>query len=87
MEQIIMSSTMIITIICGFIATKIPWFNNKLIPIQNLVIGITISIIYYISTGDFSHSVTAAGLLSTGVYSLTDNLTELFNQKKMKTEE
>ncbi len=82
MEQIVTIATMVITMLCGYIATKIPWFNNKLIPIQNILIGVSISVIYYIYSKDISYSVTMAGILSTGVYSLSDNLMELFNQKK-----
>ncbi len=87
MEQMITLSTMIITMVCGYISTKIPWFNNKLIPIQNILIGITMSVIYYLYSKDISYSVTMAGIFSTGIYSLSDNLMELINQKKEESKD
>ena len=37
--------TIIVTYVCGLIAKKHPKFNNKLIPVQNLLIGIIVAII------------------------------------------
>ena len=39
-STIIGTVTIIVTFICGLIAKKLPWFNNKLIPIQNLAIAL-----------------------------------------------
>ncbi len=85
MEETITFATMLITTICGYIATKIPWINNKIIPLQNILIGLTISIIYYINTQDFSYSVTMAGIFSTGIYSIGDNIADMMNQKKAES--
>ena len=37
--------TIVVTYICGLIAKKHPKFNNKLIPVQNLAIGIIVAVI------------------------------------------
>ena len=47
--EIIMSLvTIVVTFILGIIAKKISWVSDNLIPIQNLVIGIIVSLIYYL---------------------------------------
>ncbi len=86
MEQIIMFATMIVTIICGYIANKVPWFNSKLIPIQNILIGMAVAIIYYVSSGDFSYAVGMSGLMSTGIYSFTDNIEDIFVESKEESQ-
>ena len=40
--------SIIVTFICGIIAKRIPWFNNNLIPIQNLLIGLLAALIHYL---------------------------------------
>jgi len=69
--------TIIVTYICGCIAKKHPKFNNKLIPVQNLLIGIIVAVINYIITKDFNGSLMVAGLLTGGVYDLGKNLGDL----------
>jgi len=69
--------TIIVTYICGLIAKKHPKFNNKLIPIQNLLIGIIVAVINYIITNDFNESIVVAGLLTGGAYDLGKNLGDL----------
>ena len=49
--------TILVTYVCGLIAKKHPKFNNKLIPVQNLLIGIIVAIINYIMTKDFNASI------------------------------
>lgn len=73
--------TIIITYICGLIAKKHPKFNNKLIPVQNLLIGFVIAIINYVMTKDFNTSIMVAGLLTGGAYDLVKNLNELLKKE------
>lgn len=54
----------------------------SIIPLQNLIIGIVISVIYYIMTKNISIAVASAGLLVGGTYDLVKNLNELINKKK-----
>ncbi len=69
--------TIIVTYICGLIAKRHPKFNNKLIPIQNLLIGFIVAIINFIITKDFNGSIVVAGLLTGGTYDLVKNLNDL----------
>ena len=69
--------TMVITFILGIIAKKNPKVNDNLIPIQNLLIGIVTSVIYYIITKDVSLVLTGVGLFTGGTYDLLKNLTAL----------
>ena len=83
MNYIIGISSIIITLICGEIAKKIKWFNSNLIPIQNLLIGIIVTIIYYIITKDFSLSISLSGIAAGGIYDLFANINKLkFNKKE-----
>ncbi len=66
--------TVIVTFICGLIAKKVSWFNNKLIPIQNLAIGLIAGVIYYIMTKDINIVITTIGLGTGGAYDLGKNL-------------
>ena len=70
--------TVFVTFVCGIIAKKVSWFNNKLIPIQNLAIGIIAGLIYYIITKDFNLVIMTVGLGTGGTYDIFSNLQKLF---------
>ena len=77
--------TMIVTFICGLIAKRVKWFNNKLIPMQNLIIGLVAGGIYYYMTRDISLVIMTCGLGAGGTYDLVKNLISLFqNNKKVE---
>lgn len=76
-QNIIEIITILITLVLGFIAKKNPKFNNKRIPIQNLLIGIASFVVNYIITKDINGSLIFSGLLAGGVYDLAKNLKEL----------
>lgn len=76
-QNIIEIVTILITLILGFVAKKNPRFNNKRIPIQNLLIGIASFVIDYIITKDINGSLIFSGLLAGGTYDLLKNLKEL----------
>ena len=82
LSTIISVVTIFVTFVCGLIAKKVKWFNNKLIPIQNLLIGIISVVIYYLMTGDIELALTGVGLFTGGVYDLGKNLISLFNSNK-----
>lgn len=75
--EILTLVTFIVTLICGFITKKIPKVSNKIIPIQNLTIGIIMAIIDYILTKDFSLAITTSGLLAGGAYDIVHNLNKI----------
>ena len=71
--------TFVVALIGGFIVKKIPQISNKLIPLQNLAIGIIVAIIEWIITEDFSTAVMLSGLMAGGAYDRVHNLTKLFD--------
>lgn len=72
--------TVIVTFVCGLIAKKVSWFNNKLIPIQNLAIGIIAGVIYYIITKDLNLVIMTVGLGTGGAYDIINNIKKLMEE-------
>ena len=86
--EIIMSLvTIVVTFILSIISKKISWVSNNLIPLQNLVIGIIVSLIYYFMTKDVSINIALSGLLTGGTYDIIKNLKELINNSSNNEEE
>ena len=86
--EIIMSLiTIVVTFILGIIAKKVSWVSDNLIPIQNLVIGIIVALIYYFMTKDISINIALSGLLTGGTYDIIKNLKELINNSSNNIEE
>lgn len=69
--------TVIVTMLLGQVSKKIKWVGTKLIPIQNLLIGLIVAIIEWIITKDFSLAIATSGLLAGGGYDLVHNLTKI----------
>lgn len=82
MNSIMMIVTVIVTYLCGVYAKKHPDFDNKLIPLQNLLIGIISAIINYIITKDFNASIMVAGLMTGGAYDLGKNLRDFLREEE-----
>ena len=81
--EIIMSLvTIVVTFILGLIVK-----TDNLIPLQNLVIGIIVSLIYYFMTKDVSINIALSGLLTGGTYDIIKNLKELINNSSNNEEE
>lgn len=81
MNEMLSIVTIVVTLICGVIAKKVSWFNNKLIPIQNLAIGLIIAVIEFIITKDFSLAISLSGLLAGGTYDLANNLNKIVRKE------
>lgn len=77
LHNILVIVTAVVTFVLGLIARKHPKINNNLIPIQNLLVGIISSIIYFIITKDFSLVLTTVGLFTGGTYDLLKNISKL----------
>lgn len=71
--------TIIVSYVCGLIAKKHPKFNNKLIPVQNSIIGIIMMLINWIITKDFNASILLSGLTAGGIYDLKKNAQTLID--------
>ena len=81
LEIILSIVVMIVTFILGLVAKKVTWISNNLIPLQNLIIGVITSLIYYFITKDFSIAIASAGLMTGGAYDLVKNLKDLAESK------
>lgn len=80
LATIISLVTIVVTFICGLIAKKVSWFNNNLIPIQNLAIGLIAAVIYYFITKDLNLVIAAVGLGTGGAYDIVHNLQKLLSK-------
>lgn len=80
--EIIALVTFIVTYICGLIVKKIPQISNKIIPLQNLAIGVIVAVVEWIITKDFSTAIMLSGLMAGGAYDVQHNLKKLFTQEK-----
>ena len=81
--EIIMSLiTIVVTFILGLIVK-----TDNLISLQNLVIGIIVSLIYYFMTKDVSINIALSGLISGGTYDIFKNLKEFINNSSNNEKE
>ena len=79
--EIIALVTFIVSFIGGIIVKKIPQISNKLIPLQNLAIGVTVAVIEWIITKDFSTAILLSGLMAGGTYDIYHNLKKLISNQ------
>lgn len=81
LEYIVSLVTILVTFVLGIIAKKNPKMSNKLIPMQNLLVGFVVALIEFVITKDFKVAVMLSGLLAGGTYDLVKNLNELIYKK------
>lgn len=81
-EYLISFITVVVTLILGYISKKMPNVSNKLIPVQNLIIGLVIAVIEYFITKDFSTAIALSGLIAGGTYDIVHNLQKLYDSEK-----
>ena len=81
LTQIITFVTILVTWLLGGLTKKSTFINNKLIPLQNLLIGVIIAIIEWIITKDFKVALALSGLFAGGTYDLVHNLAKIFNEE------
>ena len=77
LEYVVNLVTVLVTLVFGIISKKNPKISNKIIPLQNLVIGILVSLIDWIITKDFKVSITLSGIFAGGTYDIVHNLNKL----------
>ena len=77
LAQIITVVTIIVTWLLGIVAKKVTWFNNKMIPLQNICVGIIVAVIEWIITKDFKVAIALSGLIAGGTYDIFHNLEKL----------
>lgn len=81
-ELIVTLLTMSLTWILGFLSKRCPYINNNLIIIQNIVVGLCVSIFYFIITRDFNLAITLSGLFAETGYNLIHNVEKLIEEGK-----
>lgn len=77
LEMIISIVTVVVTWILGFIAKRYTGLNNKLIPIQNVIVGLIVAIIEWIITKDFNTAIAISGIFAGGTYDIIHNLNKI----------
>ena len=77
-SYIVGTITVIVTLIAGEITKKYPNIDKKkIIPVQNMIIGILVAITMWIITKDFNVAIAGSGLFAGGIYDLLSNLKDL----------
>lgn len=69
--------TIIVTWILGVLSKKSTFINNKLIPIQNILIGVIVAVIEWVVTKDFSTAIALSGVIAGGTYDVFHNLEKI----------
>ena len=77
LTHIIQIVTIIVTWLLGIVSKKYTNLNNKLIPIQNVLIGVIVAIIEWIVTKNFSTAIALSGLIAGGSYDIFHNLEKI----------
>lgn len=77
LKEILTLVTFIVTLICGYISKKNTKISNKIIPIQNLLIGLIVAIVEWIITKDFNTAIALSGLLAGGTYDIVHNFNKI----------
>ena len=81
--EIIMSLvTIVATLILGLLSKKATWISDHIIPIQNLIIGIVVAVIYYFMTKDVSVTIAMSGIIASVTYDIVKNLKALTDNTK-----
>lgn len=80
LTTIISMATVLVAYILGVLAKKSTFINNKLIPIQNIVIGLIVAIVEWIITKDFQAAIALSGLIAGGTYDIFHNLEKMIKE-------
>ena len=79
LNMIVYLVTMVVTWILGYIAKRHTSLNNKLIPIQNIIIGIIVMLIEWAITKDLNVAIVTSGIMAGGAYDIVHNLNKIKN--------
>ena len=82
LTEIISLVTFAVTFVCGIVTKKCPKISNKIIPIQNLAIGLIIAVIEWAITKDFKVALGLSGLIAGGAYDIVHNLDKMIRKDK-----
>lgn len=79
--EILSLITIVVSLILGLIAKKVKWVDNKMIPLQNLSVGIIFAIVEWIITKDFNMAIAVSGILAGGMYDVFHNVEKLIRKR------
>ena len=82
LENVIAFITIIVTFFLGKLSKKYEFVKNEIITIQNILVGITVAVIYYLVTKDVSLAIGTAGLFAGGTYDVVHNLRKMLCKEK-----
>lgn len=77
LESVVAFITIIVTFVLGKFSKKYEYIRNEFIPIQNIMVGVLVALIYYLFTKDVSLSISTAGLFAGGTYDVVHNLRKM----------
>ena len=81
-KYIVAIITFLVALALGEITKRIPQISNKIIPIQNLAVGMAVAIVEYAITKDFNTAIALSGLVAGGTYDIIKNLSKLTDENK-----
>lgn len=81
-KYIVAIITFLVALALGEITKRIPQISNKIIPIQNLAVGMAVAIVEYAMTKDFQTAIALSGLVAGGTYDIIKNLSKLADENK-----
>lgn len=73
--------TIIVTWLLGIVSKKYTKLNNKLIPIQNILIGLIVALIEWIATKDFKVAIALSGIFAGGAYDVINNINKMIREQ------
>ena len=72
--------TILVTWLLGYISKRSTWVNNRIIPIQNILIGLIVACIEWAITKDFKVAIALSGILAGGTYDIFHNIEKWYRQ-------
>lgn len=81
LETLISIITVVVTWVLGVVAKHHTSLNNKLIPIQNILVGLLVALIEWIVTKDFQLAIALSGLIAGGTYDVFHNLRKIIEEE------
>ena len=82
MDVIIAVITVLATYVLGLLSKKSKYISNNLIAVQNIVIGIIATVLYYILTGNFSMVIASSSPIAAVLYDAKHGLEKLTNTEE-----
>lgn len=73
--------TIIVTWLLGVVSKKYTKLNNKLIPIQNILVGLIVALIEWIVTKDFKVAIALSGIFAGGAYDVINNINKMIREQ------